>query len=197
MAKIKNNEPPRKRGRPRKNPPRISVDLVKNRADFVRYFIEQDFNNPSLAYRRAYPDAKDSTSNVESSRLLKDPTVQEALSIELQAVLKEKRRPLEKRILDTWIVRAFYDVADLIDEDGHLAHTMPELKKAGLSVVIDGIDIKPDKDGGEHVVYKLADKDKALEMLQKYIQMIKPFDAKIGDDSYSFAVEFVKSQDKE
>ena len=76
---------------------------------------------------------------------------------------------------------------------------MQELKKLGLSIVIDGIDIKPDKDGGEHVVYKLADKDRALEMLQKYIQMIKQPDAKVkgtGPDgqAFAFTVEFLKPE---
>lgn len=107
---------------------------------------------------------------------------------------------LEKRIMDTWLVRAFYDVADIVNEEGQLANTMQELKKLGLSAVIDGIDIKPDKDGGEHIVYKLADKDRALEMLQKYIQMIKQPDQKIkgtGPDGkpFSYVVSFEDAQE--
>ena len=77
-----------------------------------------------------------------------------------------------------------------------------ELKRLGLSIVIDGIDIKPDKDGGEHVVYKLADKTQAQDKLDKYIQMIKQPDAKVkgtGPDgqAFAFTVEFLKPNEKE
>ena len=123
-----------------------------------------------------------------------------SLALELDMALSGAKTGLEKRIMDTWLVRAFYDVADIVNEEGQLANTMQELKKLGLSAVIDGIDIKPDKDGGEHIVYKLADKDRALEMLQKYIQMIKQPDQKIkgtGPDGkpFSYVVSFEDAEE--
>jgi hypothetical protein len=169
------------------------------REEFVRAYIDNDFKNAAGVYEKVYRCTARAAVSA-ASRLLKDVNVQALLADELAAVLKEKRIPLEKRILDTWMVRAFYDIADIVDTDGRLVDTMDGFKKSGLSVVIDGIDIKPDKNGDEHYVYKLADRDKALDMLQKYIQMIRPFDAKVTDpdnpegEKRSYLVEFVKSK---
>jgi hypothetical protein len=151
-----------------------TVDLVQARADFVRYFIEQDFKDATGAYQRAYSEASLETAAANSSRLLKDTKVQEALSAELEAVLKEKRRPLEKRILDTWVVRAFYDPTEILDLHGELKITEAQLRKRGLFVVIDSINKKLNNRGQSYLEYKLADRDKALDMLRQYIQMIEP-----------------------
>lgn len=179
-----------------KKKPQQSRDILEKRESFVRAYIENDFKNAAGVYEKVYGCTAKAALSC-ASRLLKDANIQAMLATELAAVLKEKRIPLEKRILDTWMVRAFYDVADIVDSQGALVMTMAELKSSGLSVVIDGIDIKTDKDGGEHYVYKLADRDKALDMLQKYIQMVKPFDAKVtpGDEEKAaYLVEFVKSK---
>lgn len=176
--------------------PQTSREILEKREAFVRAYIENDFKNAAGVYEKVYGCTYKSAVS-SASTLLKDPNIQAMLATELAAVLKEKRIPLEKRILDTWMVRAFYDVADIVDSQGALIYTMDELKAKGLSVVIDGIDVKPDKDGGEHYVYKLADRDKALDMLQKYIQMVKPFDAKVtpeGEEKAAYLVEFVKSK---
>lgn len=175
--------------------PQTSRDILEKREAFVRGYIQNDFKNAAGVYEKVYGCTAKSAI-VSASKLLKDTNIQAMLASELSAVLKEKRIPLEKRILDTWMVRAFYDVSDVVGEDGALVKTMADLKKEGLSVVIDGIDVKPDKDGGEHYVYKLADRDKALDMLQKYIQMIRPFDARVTDSEGgkpAYLVEFVKT----
>jgi len=153
--------------------PGAPVDLVQARADFVRNYIEQDFKDATGAYQRAYPNASESTAAVESSRLLKDPKVQEAIADELAAVIAEKRRPLEKRILDTWIVRAFYDPTEIVDLKGALKITEKELRRRGLHVCIDSINQKLTSQGYPYMEYKLADRDKALDMLQRYIAMIR------------------------
>ncbi len=152
----------------------VSVDLVQARGDFVRYYIEQDFKDATGAYKRAYGEKTDSVAAACASRLLKDANIQEALSVELEAVLKERRRPLEKRILDTWIVRAFYDPTEILDLKGQLKITERELRKRGLHVCIDSINKKLNNRGQAYLEYKLADRDKALDMLRQYIQMIEP-----------------------
>jgi hypothetical protein len=151
----------------------LRVDLVQARADFVRFYIEQDFQSATGAYRRAYPKANEATAAVEACRLLKDPKVQEALSDELSALLAEKRRPLEKRILDTWLIRAFYDPTEIISLNGSLKISEAELRKKGLQVCIDSINRKLNAQGMPYLEYKLADRDKALDMLRQYIQMIE------------------------
>ena len=174
--------------------------LTKAQLDFVHNFIQADFKNATQCYCNAYPDASREGAPASASRLLSSVNIRTCIALQLDAMMAEAKIPLEKRIFETWMARAFYDVADIIDGDGRLSHSMPELKKLGLSIVIDGIDIKPDKDGGEHVVYKLADKDRALEMLQKYIQMIKQPDQKIkgtGPDGkpFSYVVSFEDAEE--
>jgi hypothetical protein len=160
--------------------PVVSVDLVQARADFVRYYIEQDFRSATGAYQRAYGEKTEAVAAACASRLLKDAKVQEALADELAAVLAERRVPLEKRILDTWIVRAFYDPTEIISLKGALKISEKELRARGLQVCIDSINKKVDQRGREFIEYKLADRDKALDMLQKYIAMIREPDKNVN-----------------
>ena len=48
------------------------------------------------------------------------------------------------------------------------------LRRRGLWVVIDGINKKLNAKGDPYMEYKLADRDKAADMLRQYIQMIEP-----------------------
>jgi hypothetical protein len=173
------------------------IETKAKREEFVRAYIDNDFKNAAAVYEKVYGCSAKSAISA-ASRLLKDVNIQEMMATELAETMKIARIPLEKRVVDTWMRRAFYDPADILDADGSLVDTMANLSKAGLSVCIDGIDVKPDKDSGEHYVYKLADRDKALEMLQKYAQIIKPFDARVSgsDNAGAFVVEFLKSGEK-
>ena len=173
------------------------IETKAKREAFVRAYIDNDFKEAAKVYEKVYGcSAKSAVS--AASRLLKDVNIQEMMAAELAETMKIARIPLEKRVVDTWMKRAFYDVADIVDTQGALKHDMDELQRLGLSVCIDGIDVKPDKDGGEHYVYKLADRDKALEMLQKYAQIIKPFDARVtgSENAGAFVVEFLKTGEK-
>ena len=139
-----------------------------------RAYIDNDFKDASKVYEKVYGcSAKSAVS--AASRLLKDVNIQEMMAAELAETMKIARIPAEKRVVDTWMKRAFYDVADIIDTQGALKHTMDELQKRGLSVCIDGIDVKPDKDGGEHYVYKLRTVGQGSRCSKTYAQIIKPF----------------------
>ena len=185
----------------KKNSKINSPEMAQQRADFVRFYIEQDFRDAPAAYKKAF-GCTDKSADTGASRLLKNAEIQDALSAELAAVLKEKRRPLEKRVLDTWMVRAFYDPTEILDLDGNLVISIEELRKRGLQVCIDSINKKLNAQGDEYVEYKLADRDKALDMIQKYIQMVKPIDASVkGTDAdgnpFAFSVSFVKPEDEQ
>lgn len=177
-----------------KKDPQTTRDVLAKREAFVRAYIENDFHDVSKVYQKVYGCSAASSVSC-ASRLLRDANIQAMLAAELAEGLKLARIPMEKRVVDVWMRRAFYDVADILDDNGSLVDTMANLSKAGLSVCIDGIDVKPDKDGGEHYVYKLADRDKALEMLQRYAQIIKPFDARVtgSENAGAFVVEFLKT----
>lgn len=183
----------------KKSSKKDSPEYVQQRADFVRFYIEQDFRDATGAYQRAFGCAYNSARS-GAAKLLANSNIQEALSTELAAVLKEKRRPLEKRVLDTWMVRAFYDPTEILDLNGNLVISTEELRERGLHVCIDSINKKLNAQGDEYVEYKLADRDKALDMIQKYIQMVKPIDASVkGTDAdgnpFAFSVSFVTAKD--
>jgi phage terminase small subunit len=147
--------------------------LTKAQHDFVNYFIEQDFRNASEAYRRAYPKTTVESSRREASRLLTNVDIQSLISKTIAVILEKDKIPLEKRIFDYWMKRAFYDITEIISIDGRMKLTDKKLREKGLEVCIDSINKKVDSQGRESVIYKFADKDKAADMLQRYIQMIK------------------------
>ena len=156
----------------RKRIPAKRYDATRVRWDaFIKLFLENNLRDQERVYREVYQCAEKSA-RPAVFRLLRLPSFQEHFAKKLKEALGEEKATLEIRVVKMWITRAFYDITDMLDEDGRLVDTMGNLKKNGLSCVIDGIDIRVDKDGGEHVVYKLADRDKALSMLKDYAQII-------------------------
>jgi phage terminase small subunit len=146
----------------------------KTWTQFAQFYIEQDFRDAMRAYLRAFKRCKsEHAARVRSTKLLARPEVQDIVSKELERVLAENRRPIEKRVFDVWTVRAFYDPTDILNLDGTLKITEEELREKGLHVCIDSI-VRKVTQFATTVEYKLADRDEALGMLQQYVQMIKP-----------------------
>lgn len=139
---------------------------------FINLFLENNLKEPDKVYIEAY-GCSEASSRPAVSRLLKSKNFQEYFAKRIKDSLDDEKFTLEIRIVKMWVTRAFYDISDILDADGRLIESMSILRSKGLSCVIDGIDIRVDKDGGEHVVYKLADRDKALSMLKEYAQIIK------------------------
>lgn len=154
--------------------------LAKAKLNFIHNLIEQDFQDATKAYQRAYPKASEESARRAASRLLTKVDTQQLLASELKAILAERRQPLEKRILDVWMVRAFFDPTEILDLHGNLKITEEDLRKKGLHVCIDSINRKLNAQGQSYLEYKLADRDKALDMLQKYIAMIKEPDKNLN-----------------
>jgi hypothetical protein len=167
-----------KKAKSRKKLPATSEEKVvvytQEMSDFVDYYIQNRLKDAEDCYHRAYPKCKESACASSASRLLRSAKIQALLKHRLEIATGHIKENLEHKILEMWFTRAFYDPGDILDDEGRLRHTMSKLKSMGLSVVIEGVDVKPDKDGGEHFVYKLADRDRAMDQLQKYIAMIKP-----------------------
>jgi phage terminase small subunit len=147
--------------------------------------IDQDFRNATAAYLRAFPKASYETARWNASRLLTNADILEYMTSLIAEVLSRDKVPLEKRILDVWLKRAFYDPAEIIDDKGGLLHPLEELSRRGLSVCVEGIERRISAQRLETVKVKLADRGKAIEMLEQYIQMIKPQTRKIGIDGLS------------
>jgi phage terminase small subunit len=153
--------------------------MTKAQKDFVRFYIEQDFRNATAAYLKAFPKASEESARRNASRLMTYADIQEYMAGILGEILKRDKIPLEKRILDIWLKRAFYDPAEIVDGKGALLHPLGDLSRQGLSVCVEGIETRINAQGIESIKIKLADRDKALEMLQSYIKMISPQTQKI------------------
>jgi phage terminase small subunit len=146
--------------------------ITRAQKRFVDFYIEQDFKNASAAYIRAYPQSSEESARRQASRLLTNVDIQEYLSSVIAEALHRDKIPVEKRIFDYWVRRAFYDITELIDIHGNVKLTEGELREKGLEDCIDSVNKKIDAQGNAIITYKFADKDRAAEMLQKYIQMI-------------------------
>ncbi|GHV64373.1 hypothetical protein AGMMS49587_16620 [Spirochaetia bacterium] len=146
----------------------------KAERDFVNFYIDQNFRDGTAAYCRAHPRASNETARRAASRLLATPRIQSLLSDTLSDILGREKIPLEKKLFDYWVKRAFYRITDIIDLDGNMLMTRDQLEEKGLDVCIDSINEKTDAQGHSIVTYKFADRDEAADMLQKYINMIKP-----------------------
>jgi len=130
----------------------------------------KDFNATQAAVRAGY--SRDTAAVIAHENLIK-PNIQNEISAQIGQLLKQAKIPLEKQIYDYWVKRAFYDITEIIDVKGEIKLTERQLRKKGLTVCIDSINKRVNERGIVTIQYKFADKDKAVEMLQKYIQMIK------------------------
>jgi hypothetical protein len=139
---------------------------------FLDHYIEQDFKNAAGAYRKAYPEASYDTARANSARLLSKANIQEYLAAVIDGILGREKIAREKRVFDYWAKRAFYDITEIIDLKGSVKITEEELREKGLTACVDSINKKTDAQGNETMIYKFADRDTAVGMLQKYIQMI-------------------------
>jgi phage terminase small subunit len=140
----------------------------KQRLFCIEYLV--DLNATQAAIRAGYSKR---TSYSIGNENLKKPEIQEEISKQIEALLERAKIPLEKKLFDFWMKRAFYDVTEIIDLDGKVKLTEAELRDKGLHVCIDSINKKVNAQGVTIVTYEFADKDKAAETLQRYIQMIK------------------------
>jgi len=138
----------------------------------------KDWNGAQAAIRAGYSKK---AAKEQSSRLLTNANIQEEIKEQIRQFLDKAKVPLEKKILDYWLVRAFYNIMDIVNLDGTLklkegqtqAQKEEELRQNGLYVCIDSINRKVSPQGIVTIQYKWADKDEAVTMLQKYIGMIK------------------------
>ena len=153
----------------------------KQRLFVIEYL--KDFNATQAAIRAGYSKK---TAHVTGTQYLAKPNIQAGISAQVDELLKQAKIPLEKQIFEFWMKRAFYDLTEIVDLNGVLKLTEEELRAKGLHVCIDSINKKINAQGKTVMVYQFADKDKAVEMLQKYIQMIREQPITITDDRRQF-----------
>ena len=109
------------------------------------------------------------TAASNSYKFFKRPDIAERVQAHFEEQIKEFKETLDTRVLDHYISRAFYDVSDILDEQGELVEGV--MKNPKLSCCIDAIIVTPGKHGDKTEI-RLADKDKALAQLAKYRQLM-------------------------
>lgn len=139
----------------------------------------QDFNATQAAIRAGY--SKKTARSIGCENLTK-PDIQKEISDIMNKQLGAGKQALELRIFQFWMKRAFYDITEIIDLNGNLKPEK-EIKEKGLWTCIDGITKRVNSQGTVTMNYEFADKDKAVDMLQRYIQMIKDQPVTIKTDS--------------
>ena len=179
--------------------PDLYAKLTKGQLDFVYNYIAQDFRNATAAYCIAFPESSEKAAKTSAAALLTSPNIRKLIGLELESMLSAAKVPLEKHLFDVTMMRAFYDPTEIIDLEGNLCITTKELRARGLQVCIDSINEKLTAKGDRYIEYKLADRDKSLDVLRQYIQMIKAPNANVkgtGPDGnpFSFTVSFVSPE---
>ena len=138
---------------------------------------EENWLKPDKAYREIYKKydkasqefiyLDDRSASKGANRMLKRPRVKEGL----KRLLKQQQPDLDEsnvyKVLHDMQLMAFYNPADIIDNDGQLKKPLHELGDLAKCVK----QIKPGKYGNEVV---LEDRYKYIEALAKYLVLIRP-----------------------
>jgi phage terminase small subunit len=141
---------------------------------FVVNLIKENFNQ-SQAYIATYGKETEEFARINASRLLTDANIKESIQDVMNMLLESEKLTLEKKIIQMYMHRAFYDPSDILDENGDLK--VSDLKELPDSCryAIEGIESKTTYGKDDTVIdrkIKLANREKALEMLSKYMQIM-------------------------
>lgn len=141
---------------------------------FVEYYCTDKtcFLNATNAYIKAYgqggKELAPSSIQSNASRLARDPAIKLAIAKLLRANQNEEDQISEYKLLDYLKTLAFYNPSDIINQFGQIK--VDDLSKLGdLTICIQSI--KQTKYGYE---VKFYDRTKALELLGRYLDIIRP-----------------------
>lgn len=145
--------------------------LTARRRLFVEYYCTDRtcFLNATAAYIKSFGKAKslsESSIQSNSSRMMRDPKIRDAIARLLRSRQNEEDRLTEYQVLDLLKTLTFYNPKEIIDEFGNLKGSMEEL--GPLAMCITGI--KKTRNGRE---YRLYDRTKSLSVLCEYLDMIR------------------------
>ena len=152
--------------------------LTRRRRLFVECYCTDRtcFLNASASFIKAYSktgkDLADPTVMSNASRLLRDPKVQGAIAKLLRARQNAEDELNEFRMLEYLKTLAFYNPADIIDNYGNFKIKKDLSELGNLAVCVAGI--KQTRNGKE---IKLYDRTKAMDLLGRYLDIIRPADS--------------------
>lgn len=150
------------------------MKLNPDQIEFLANYITNGFNGgKALIATKGYKAKNMNVAYVDACLLLKKQNIKEALAYWKANFLNEIREKIEPTLAMLFWRRATYDITIFQKSDGafkSLEEIPPEWR-----CVIDATEIKYyGKDAQKKVVVsKLADRDKAMDKLDRYIQMTK------------------------
>jgi phage terminase small subunit len=103
-------------------------------------------------------------------KLLTKVNIRDAVREHLDSVIGQYKDTLHYKIINTYQKRAFYDPSKYITKDGALKMSLEDMGE--MSVIIDGIETTINTKGYSSTKVKLANREKSLEQLTKYMQLI-------------------------
>ena len=138
---------------------------------------EDHFLDPKEAYKQAFRKKDRQTKNwkyptdaaasVSASKLMKKPKIRQALRLLLQSVRPELDEENIEKALHEVAVLAFFNPAEILTDDGSLVKPLKELGDKARCIA----QIRNTKYGTEYV---LADRSKYLEILCRYLNIVRP-----------------------
>ena len=148
-----------------------ALGLTAKQLLFVAYYVSNG-HNATQAYL-SLSGAKKMSYNVAGNRAsdtIKDPKIQKAILFWFDRWLSERKTALEKEIIDVYYRRAFYPL-NVFFHDDKTPRNLSEIPKE-WHCCIDGIDKKIQGQSEQEVhVFRLANREKALDQLAKYMGM--------------------------
>jgi len=154
----------------------IQPKLTIKQRKFVYFYVMNDFNKieamKNAGYNAKNTKDKDRLYRVMVCEYLTKPNINDAIAQVCKHAIKSKII-IEKKLFDLLWRRAIYDILTFQNSDGSFK-ALNDISESWRCVV-DGTEIKfYGKDAQQKVIVsKLADRDKAIDKLDKYIQMTK------------------------
>jgi len=161
--------------------------LTGRRRLFVEYFCTDKtcYLNATAAFIKAYSKndkeliPTDTSVQSNSARLMRDPKIKTAIAKLLRARQNEQDHLNEFKMLELLQTLAFYNPDDIVSRYGSLKKDLGELGDLALCVA----GIKQTRSGIE---VKLYDRTKAIDMLSRYLELIRPQDGIVNIDPHIY-----------
>lgn len=136
---------------------------------FIAEYCNNGFNGTQAALKAGY--SKRSAGAISSENLQK-PYIKAHIKAYLNEILGKYKDTLEYRIIQQYMVLAFYDTEDILNKDGKIK--TKDLKSLGeLSKCIKGIYTSYNAKGQKQVKVELYNRESALEKLAQYMNLLR------------------------
>ena len=156
---------------------------------FVEYYCgdRECFLNAAASYVKAFgkknKELSESSIKSNPSRIMRNSKIKTAINKLLRARQNEEDRLSEFQVLRLLKTLSFYNPADILDKNGNITKELGELGELALCVQ----EIKRNSRGDR--VYKLYDRTRALEMLSRYLDLIRPAEGTLVVNPYMYLSE--------